>query len=77
MDGAHAGVDQIPVRTVVPWMPAAESNLFSPLDGSLHRTEHKLPSVIVINGMISPERRAYDQVYKDMSRHFMGASVSG
>lgn len=67
-------MDHIPVRTVVPWMPAADHGVYVPEDkgGMVTRLEHTLPTRIVINGMISPERRGYDRVFDDMKRLFLG-----
>jgi len=63
-------VDHIAVRTVIPWLPAAEAGLGTPRAGDVPRSQHRRPARVSINGMISPERRAYWRVFDDLLAFF-------
>jgi hypothetical protein len=68
---AWSRVEQVKVRTVIPWIPAAEGGLIgSPRPGDVVRSKHRRPSRVSINGMISPERRAYGKVFDDLAKWF-------
>ncbi|WOO80758.1 uncharacterized protein LOC62_03G004284 [Vanrija pseudolonga] len=61
-EAAWRGIEHIPVRTIVPWFPADEAHLYP--GGTAQREAHAVPTRACINGMISPNRRAYGREFQ-------------
>ncbi|KAL1411855.1 hypothetical protein Q8F55_002828 [Vanrija albida] len=67
-EASWRGIENIPVRTIVPWFPADDAHLYpdtpaGAVEGA-QRAAHSVPSRACINGMISPDRRAYGREFQ-------------